>query len=293
MNLRQRGICARFKECREKLGWSQPDFAAALGITLDQLASIEYARTPLRYGIAWKMRLISGLSLDWLATGGPSPDMANADTLSSQYPNGPSNDALLSEVFDVACPLTAEHLRKRQMRSRVKLDDADMRQRSFIEMMLKGQLRLWLSRAPAGSVKDLSDSICKLCEEFLAHLPAELKPVVDARFDELVWNKMRAELSIQRIPNISTPNLKLTDAATYSIVAEVKAQLPSLLERLEKATAESGKKSELAEFLARATKANVPLASVSRWLSGEREPGGEVALLLDVWATAQGYPRAK
>jgi len=87
--------------------------------------------------------------------------------------------------------------------------------------------------------------------------------------------------------------LKLPDAETSSNFAEVKAQLPSLLERLRKATAETGKKSELAEFLAKVTKANVPLASVSRWLSGEREPGGEIALQLDAWATAQGFPKGK
>ncbi len=86
---------------------------------------------------------------------------------------------------------------------------------------------------------------------------------------------------------------KLTETETLPSVAEVKSQLPSLLERLKKATAKKGKKSELAEFLQRVTKENVPLASVSRWLSGEREPGGEVALQMDVWATAQGYPRAK
>jgi transcriptional regulator with XRE-family HTH domain len=79
----------------------------------------------------------------------------------------------------------------------------------------------------------------------------------------------------------------LTDSEMSSSVAEVKTQLPSLLERLKRATAETGKKSELAEFLARVTGANVPLASVSRWLSGEREPGGEVALLLLKWVELQ------
>jgi len=73
----------------------------------------------------------------------------------------------------------------------------------------------------------------------------------------------------------------LTESETLSKVAAVKAQLPSLLERLKKATNATGKKSELAEFL------KAPLASVSRWLSGEREPGGEVALQMLHWVEQQ------
>lgn len=74
---------------------------------------------------------------------------------------------------------------------------------------------------------------------------------------------------------------ELTHSETLSKVADVKPKLPSLLERLKKATAETGKKSELAEFL------KAPLASVSRWLSGEREPGGEVALQMLHWVEQQ------
>jgi hypothetical protein len=62
---------------------------------------------------------------------------------------------------------------------------------------------------------------------------------------------------------------------------DVKAQLPELLERLKKATAQPGKKTALAKFL------KAPLASVSRWLSGEREPGGEVTLKLLRWCEFQ------
>ena len=76
---------------------------------------------------------------------------------------------------------------------------------------------------------------------------------------------------------------KLTNAESGSKTNVVKSQLPNLIERLKKATAKSGKKSELANAL----KPKVPLASVSRWLSGEREPGGEVALQLLTWVEEQ------
>lgn len=71
---------------------------------------------------------------------------------------------------------------------------------------------------------------------------------------------------------------ELTESETHdSIGGNVKAQLPSLLEQLRKATAEPGQKTALAKFL------GAPLASVSRWLSGEREPGGETVLQMQAW----------
>ena len=76
----------------------------------------------------------------------------------------------------------------------------------------------------------------------------------------------------------------LTNAeSSLSSAGTMKSQMPSLLERLRKATAAPGKKTELAEAL----RPKVPLASVSRWLSGEREPGGEVTLQLLHWVDRQ------
>lgn len=69
----------------------------------------------------------------------------------------------------------------------------------------------------------------------------------------------------------------LTHTESSVIDASVKAQLPNLLEELKHATAAPGKKTELAKFL------GAPLASVSRWLSGEREPGGETVLKMQAW----------
>jgi len=78
----------------------------------------------------------------------------------------------------------------------------------------------------------------------------------------------------------------LTDSENAGISIAVKEQLPGLLERLKKATRQSGKKSELAKRVLR-----VPLASVSRWLSGDREPGGEVALKMLRWVEQQERQR--
>jgi DNA-binding transcriptional regulator YiaG len=75
--------------------------------------------------------------------------------------------------------------------------------------------------------------------------------------------------------------LGLTHISVSAKRGDVKAQLPNLLERLRKATAERGKKSTLAKFL------GVPLANVSQWLSGVREPGGETTLRMLHWVEQQ------
>lgn len=76
----------------------------------------------------------------------------------------------------------------------------------------------------------------------------------------------------------------LTNTETSDLIAgNVNAQLPSLLKQLREATAEPGQKTALAKFLAKVSGRPVPLASVSRWLSGEREPGGETVLQMQAW----------
>lgn len=86
--------------------------------------------------------------------------------------------------------------------------------------------------------------------------------------------------------NVWSPWIPLAGKSSLINVSEsvkhgsVKPHLPNLLDRLREATKERGKKSALAEYL------GVPLASVSQWLSGEREPGGETTLRLLKWVEA-------
>jgi transcriptional regulator with XRE-family HTH domain len=76
-------------------------------------------------------------------------------------------------------------------------------------------------------------------------------------------------------------NNMLTNTESDAKLPPVKSQLENLLADLNHLTKESGKKTELADFL------GAPLASVSRWLSGEREPGGETTLKMLRWVEQQ------
>ena len=79
-------------------------------------------------------------------------------------------------------------------------------------------------------------------------------------------------------PSSKTTLNKLNESVKLS---PVNPQLPVLLERLNRATQAHGKKSELASYL------GVELASVSQWLSGKREPGGETTLKMLHWVEVQ------
>jgi hypothetical protein len=73
----------------------------------------------------------------------------------------------------------------------------------------------------------------------------------------------------------------LTCVAASGKLTPVKSQLKSLLAELNRLTREPGMKTKLADFL------GAPLTSVSRWLSGEREPGGETTLQMLRWVQEQ------
>lgn len=100
---------------------------------------------------------------------------------------------------------------------------------------------------------------------------------------ELIPRNPDTRISLESGPKvIEDLTSHLTEAETFSrLSGDVKTQLPSLLKRLNRATRETGKMSALADYL------KVPLASVSRWLSGKREPGGEITLQMRHWVEQQ------
>jgi len=65
----EEAICVRVREVREDNQMSQADFAVSLGITRDRVASLEYARAPLRWDMGSKLCEIYKRSQRWLAEG--------------------------------------------------------------------------------------------------------------------------------------------------------------------------------------------------------------------------------
>jgi transcriptional regulator with XRE-family HTH domain len=66
---KERQIAARVRQVRYANQLSQPDFSKALGETVNRMASVEYARTPLTVDVADKIGSKFDVSLIWLAHG--------------------------------------------------------------------------------------------------------------------------------------------------------------------------------------------------------------------------------
>jgi len=66
---RQKQICRRLRQVRERLGLTQEKVAAQVGITRERLLIYEYARAPLRFDLALRFCRQLVISEEWLATG--------------------------------------------------------------------------------------------------------------------------------------------------------------------------------------------------------------------------------
>ena len=287
INRREREIGARLKEFREAIRWSQADFAERLGLTRNQLAAIEYGSTPLRYETAWQVRRLFGVSVAWLWGEGMTRPQDVSEDAELPLPEDPGvpKKSLLTEVFKSFYKLeddtpSAPSAKEKAIR-KVRLPELDVKHRTFLLLVVTNELHNWLARVPEGYTVDFCDKLSALAKSYLEALPAEVDSVWQARYDALVWAEVQSRAAKQAAAWGTDQKKELTDAATSSKTFPVKTQLPGLLERLKKATATPGKKTELAGFL------KAPLASVSRWLAGEREPGGEVALQLLRWVEQQ------
>lgn len=288
MNRREREIGERLKEFRQAIKWSQSKFADQIGVSRDQLASIEYSRTPLRYELAWRIRDSFGLSIDWLWGGDMPPDHLDEDQgLPHPSQTGLPQNARLTEVFNKVYQLpTASHaeLESAGKQKGVSLKSTDIKRRALMRLFAVGALDEALPQVPEDYVVDFGDKLASLMRKYVDALPKEPRELIDARHEALLWEKMRAEITSKVIHSLKRVESNLTYVYASVNTSNVKAQWPLLKQRLQQATAHTGGKSRLAKFL------GVQLASVSQWLTDSdnaREPGAETALRMLTWVEQQ------
>jgi transcriptional regulator with XRE-family HTH domain len=258
VNEREKLIGARLRKYREMLQVPRSKFSVTIGFGTERVASYEAGRAPLRYEVFRAVTLHYRISPRWLATQIGIPALPapfdDASLLGFIKPG-----ALFSEVYDAHLAATLE---TNPLEAQFRLD--------MVEKKLSGALvEFWHDASFPSSEKE--EAAKQLVAPFIGDL---------ARVD-------RALRLRKKIRSYSTKKYDLTYASTSLKFADVKTQLPNLRERLNRATKETGKMSALADFLGKATGQRVPLASVSRWLSGKREPGGEVTLQMLRWVEQQ------
>jgi|GEM_PF-2520977 len=299
----ERAICRRLREFRLKTGLSQTQFAVLAGINPRAYAGFEYARTQLNYRAAQRiLKFFWTLNPLWLVEGEGGMVGSRAFTFPTAEELGVGLRSLFSKVFQGR--LRSEFLAARTLRVvhpglPVRLftyDDSP--QGRLMNRDRFGQLiREWLAEFPDEAAARFLDELFLRGASLFARYPRETDKSAIAKRKEAMYRIEAARQSLS--DSHSTPGLvlvplenwhkrnKLTDAESHAKDVPVKVQLPNLLERLNRATEKSGKMSALADFLTKATRTRVPLASVSRWLSGKREPGGEITLLLERWVKSQ------
>lgn len=274
MNEHERGICARVRDFRKGIRWSQAEFANQIGLTRDTIAGIEYFRTPLRYDIAWKIRDVFGVSLHWLVGQFFSPDSEDLDAW-------PSPDTLkpMALLSDVDTALWNDPGGKTHARTLHKLRPLHTAQRSTLISILKGELVEWMAQLPDEKVHEFASMLFTVGEEYLEKLPKESDSKISRRRGELVFDLMRMEIS-KRLLGKAADISHLTDAATSCHDDGVKSEWLKLKKRIQAATADAGAKSKLADFL------RVDLTQLSKWLTdsdSSREPGADYTLRMQSW----------
>ena len=265
---------------------------------------IELARVPLRYDVARKICDLFSVNPAWLANGGKET-MRVWRNMPTPHDLGVDPNALFSEAFDtrLATIFQMEDDKTRLLPpdSPATLEEHSKSLGSSIACMFLGSQRTDEQRSAAlleilnnplpvpsitiEAARAVAESLHQVLLQKAGKSPlpphtTKLSSILEP--GKLLNTHYQHVLKMARQESVK---IDLTKSETSIRNVDVKAQLPELLGRLKEATSASGKKTELAVFL------KAPLASVSRWLSGEREPGGEIALKMDAWATEQGYPR--
>jgi transcriptional regulator with XRE-family HTH domain len=252
-------------------------FAEQAGLDASLLRSYECARSQLNYAAAYKVIMAFGINPEWLATGNGRMWLA----LPIPGPKELSIGARMpfSEIYQkhLAKVVTAQ---TKEWESKpppdplpIRINAADPRAR----LMAEAQMVSWIQRLilclPDSGLEAFLNFLYLEGTKLARSYPADTREAFEKRVE--VMDRARAHI------------FSLTDTSTYANLVSVKQQMPSLLERLNQATKDTGKMSALADYLGVQTKRKVPLASVSRWLSGKREPGGEITLLLERWVEKQ------
>jgi transcriptional regulator with XRE-family HTH domain len=255
---REKAICRRLREFRKSAKISQVLFAREVGLDSGQLRNYEHERAPVRYALA--RQLISRFSVNpqWLATGvgDMRATLKIPPSIDSEIPDW----MLFSTAFDaVIGPRLGEF---RNLVFGVKWPD---------------DIGAWLSRLlpPLGtpSEMELPITTANVAAAFASSLPPHLKLEFFAAIVAAIHEFGR------RFDNKIEGLDKFPKAGTIAREMKPGSHLQKLLDRVRKATAERGKKAELAETLRKAGH-RVSRQRVTEWLAGDREPSADIALFL-------------
>lgn len=254
VNDRERAICDRLRRVRLITRFTQGEFARALGSTLNQIVGSEYGRKPLRYWFADRACDRFNLCQLWLATG----EGGLLGYVKLPLETGLQIDAgeLFSGIWD---RFLGHHVKK-------------------VVLAKAFQTRIF-SAYPGAAAKAKRGYLRAMLQSWFDRLPPELYADY---FGELMAKSSefcQQHGLLRLVPELRKENDKslLTQVDVSANITAVRTPMENLMARLNAATKARGKKTELAKAL------GIPLETVSRYLAGNMEPGGEVTLRLLKW----------
>lgn len=242
-------IARRLARARRAADLSQKDLASRVGLSRDQLATVEQGRTPLRFWPGWEMCRELGINQIWLITGsGPTHPFLNLDLHSVKV--------LLEErslLYEMCTSILRERL-NRLSSTLAPIQPERSRARRGPSILIEF------------SPEDARQRIVRLRSQAQALLReadrlAEQVAISEELRDE---KKHLAKVALERnIPSMT--------------------EMQDVITRLRKAAQQRGKKAELSIHL------GVAKARVSEWLRKEKPvmPSGETTLKLLRWVQEQ------
>jgi len=262
------------------------EFARRIGIDSNRLATYEHGRAPIRYEVAASVAKAFNLNLRWIAEG-IEPAKYFIYVPGSIGRQIPPRSVFSNAYKAFLKPFVERHFKEIAKYSGGELDEETLQ--AFEEMGLSAlddvrdlDLLSYLNRTFVQIVDDMPPDLYQPFYTEMVQACRKFWKSNSRRVNE--WKKTP---KIKTVPAWVEEIKKtvLTDAATSEKLGAVNHPFKKLLADLRQATSAPGEMSALAKYLGEKTGANVPLASVSRWLSGKREPGGEITLWMREWVT--------
>ena len=272
MTTRDRAIAKRVRVIRFHNQLSIPEFGRKLGVTFNQIAGVEYERTPLTVQIADKISEQFDVNLHWLATGrGRMQPGCGLILLFCPQIKGfsPFSDVDIEAFLQSVKSAGAHNWR-------------------VVEVMFSGGLEI-KSEAHASEIAatihlhfdQLFQEIPLTAKRKL--LPLLIRTLVKFDTDWVLGNQTNPGENITMLPHAAKK--ALTDDSLKGKVGVVKSDIQKLIEQVKRKAARPGAKADLARTL------DVAPARITEWLSGKKEPGGDYALRLQKWVESPAHQK--
>jgi transcriptional regulator with XRE-family HTH domain len=269
MNDRERAICARVKQFREDIQWSQLSFSEGLRISRHQLANVEYGRAPLRVILGLNICDVFNANGEWLVTGHGLMHGGNPMLTAVKF--GPEWYSLLfSEAYDQSPDVFTPPSYAPTYLSETPTPNFDPQAYLIKEILLWFQLNKF--KSPLES-ENFAREISGYAETYLTQLRSMGTAIKSVRSENKIQIESKSILDIRGQP---------------ANLADMRSEVPTwpeLKEDIKMMTAERGAKKALADEI------KVSRQVLGNWLSDDAQGAPNADLTLELLKLVKQWKR--